>query len=293
MKTNLVIAVFALLIIACNDKYEYWDISKFNLQENALKNREEVKILYTSRAPDNNKDLKYFIQLVAVSQETGDTVNILTTTNNGIGKSDEQTVFNFLNADDLGTKILQTDVDDIENLDIKKLSKAKTKQIKKVVRDPEFDFLADNNYPTVIGSIGHHYPAETSKVQVPIKSENEKKYHLSPFDLSNWEETPHVSGRVGTKEDMTEGRAVFAINGKGHEHVVLDIQIPALAYFINDESKTKELVVVIQAERAGAEEVIGIKYMNGKPAACTLAELEFIENPSELKKTPYNTSHEK
>jgi hypothetical protein len=47
------------------------------------------------------------------------------------------------------------DSEKIKNMnDVNKASKKTSKKIMKVVRDPKFDNIADNKYPTVIGSIG-------------------------------------------------------------------------------------------------------------------------------------------
>lgn len=160
MKSNLVTALFALLILSCNGKYEYWDISEFNLQETALKNREEIKLLYTSNAPDKNKDREYYIHLVAVSLETGDTINILTTVNNGIGEKDKNKAFIFPDENSLEGKIILSDTDNIEEFDFEKESKTEAKKINKVARDPNFDAIAENKYPTVIGIIAEDVTKE-------------------------------------------------------------------------------------------------------------------------------------
>jgi hypothetical protein len=143
------------LITGCGNKYEFWDISKFRIDNSALEDNEEVKLIYTSRGPDYNKDLKYYIHLIAVSQKTGDTVNILTTADNGLTMEDKDKVFNFFNQDNVASKLIQMDpeklkeikhIDDINNTELKKIDK--------VARDPNFDGIADNNYPTIIGTIG-------------------------------------------------------------------------------------------------------------------------------------------
>jgi hypothetical protein len=157
MKKNAIIflVIMTFLMTSCGSKYEYWEISKFNIDNNALEDNEEIKLLYTSRGPDNNEDLEYYIHIIAISQKTGDTVNILTTADNGITIDDKDKIFNFLNKDNILTKLIQTDLDklkDVKHIDDLKLPEMK--KIEKVVRDPKFDHLAENNYPTIIGSIG-------------------------------------------------------------------------------------------------------------------------------------------
>ena len=130
-----------LFLSSCNHGYKFWDISKFSIVDSALKDKEEIKLLYSSRGPDNNEDLKYYIQIVAVSQKTGDTVNILTTVNNGISMDDKNKVFNYFDQNNFVSKSIQNDT-------------KKLKDITKVARDPKFDNIADNKFPTVIGTIG-------------------------------------------------------------------------------------------------------------------------------------------
>lgn len=154
-KTIYLLGLLTFLVISCGNHYEYWEISKFKIDTNALKDEEEIKLLYTSRGPDFNNELKYYIHLIAVSQKTGDTVNILTTAFNGISIKDKDKVFNFFNQDNFISKLSQMDentsnaikhVDDINNAELKKIDK--------VARDSRFDYMADNSYPTVIGTIG-------------------------------------------------------------------------------------------------------------------------------------------
>jgi 5'(3')-deoxyribonucleotidase len=88
-------------------------------------------------------------------------VNILTTPDNGLEIEDKDKVFNFFNQDNIATKITQEDLSnlkDIKSLDIKEIEKKELKKIDKVARDPEFDYMADNNYKTIIGVIGVNAP---------------------------------------------------------------------------------------------------------------------------------------
>ncbi len=155
IKTIYILSLLAFLLTSCGAKYEYWDISKFKIDNNALKDNEEVKLIYTSRGPDFNKDLKYYIHLIVVSQKTGDTVNILTTADNGITMKDKDKIYNFFNEENVASKLIQLDLDNLENIkNIDDINKLENKKIDKVARDPKFDYIADNNYPTIIGSIG-------------------------------------------------------------------------------------------------------------------------------------------
>ena len=115
------------------------DISQFSIDNHALEDNEEIKLIYTSHGPDYNRDLKYYIHLIAVSQQTGDTVNILTTAYNEITDKDKHKVFNFFSQDNLASKFMQMDMEDIKKIShVDELNDLETKTITKVARDPEF-----------------------------------------------------------------------------------------------------------------------------------------------------------
>ena len=99
--------------------------------------------------------MEYYIHLIAVSQKTGDTVNILTPVDNGLTMDDQDKVFNYFDQNNPATKMMfmnQENLKDIEK--IREAQKTVPKKITKVVRDTQFDMIADNSYPTVIGAIG-------------------------------------------------------------------------------------------------------------------------------------------
>ena len=152
---NFIFGLLTLILVSCGDTYDYWEASKFKIDNTALEDNEEIKLLYTSRGPDFNKELKYYIHLVAISQKTGDTVNILTTADNGLTMDDKDKIFNFFNQDNVASKLIQMDLDNLKDIkNVEDINNAETKKIDKVARDPKFDNIADNNYPTIIGSIG-------------------------------------------------------------------------------------------------------------------------------------------
>lgn len=162
MRRIALTALTALFLAGCSH-YKYWDISDFHMDPHALADREEIKLLYTSRGPGNNEDLSYFIHVIAVSQKTGDTVNIFTTVENGFQPTDGDVVYNFLSGDNAVVRIAHAGPCTVEHAsDMEKLPGVDTRSITKVVRDPDFDYLARNNYPSIIGWIGT-YTAESAK----------------------------------------------------------------------------------------------------------------------------------
>jgi hypothetical protein len=155
MKIACILILYLLLASSCNYGYKFWNISKFNIVDSALTDGEEIKLLYSSRGPDNNEDKEYYIHIVAVSQKTGDTVNILTTINDGFSMYDKDKILNYLDQNNVASKLFQIDSDKLKDLkNINEINKSETKKITKVARAPNFDSIADNIYPTVLGIIG-------------------------------------------------------------------------------------------------------------------------------------------
>lgn len=147
--------IMLLIVLAGCNRYEYWDISKFNMDEDALEIGEEIKVLYTSRAPDSNKDKAYFIHYVVVSQQTGDTVNVLSHFQHITEWDQPKKEYIFLQhyaLETLSDSMEMVNIDNVE--DIKDFLVDPGVETNKVARYPAFDDIADNNYSTIIGSIG-------------------------------------------------------------------------------------------------------------------------------------------
>ncbi len=153
-KTLLLIILF--VFISCKKEYEYWNIDKFKLEKDALKDNEEIKLLYASNGPDENKDRDYYYHLIVISQVTGDTINVLTASQNGFNKNSGKNVFNFYNEKNIITIISHNKINmnTLNGKNVNETEKLKLKKISKVARDKKFDNLTNNNFPTVIGSIG-------------------------------------------------------------------------------------------------------------------------------------------
>ncbi len=106
--------------------------------------------------------------------------------------------------------------------------------------------------------------------------------HLwGPLELVDWHKTPHIKNDIATEQDVKDGRAVFYID-KGKDHKILDIKIPSVAYQIDNKTKARTLVIVIQGEKVGKEEIVGIRYLDGGNGVCMLSELDFTEDLTEL-----------
>jgi len=160
MKLIYSIALLGFLITSCSSnnsssnsksKVEFWDISKFNIDNNALTEYEEIKLLYSSRGLNYDQNNDYYIHIIAVSVASGDTVNILTPLKNGFKENDKDKIFNFMSKDNVATIAM---MEQFQSLNKSKQSNSGLNNISKVIRDPNFDYLADNDYPTIIGMIG-------------------------------------------------------------------------------------------------------------------------------------------
>ena len=97
-----------------------------------------------------------------------------------------------------------------------------------------------------------------------------------PVMLNNWQTVLYIKNKIATEQDVIDGKAVFYIGNCDGEHNALNIPIPSTAYHIDNETSEKKLVIVIQAEKANDQEVIGIRYFDGGNGICLLGELEFI-----------------
>jgi len=155
MKSKILIVLFMLILNSCSQEYEFWEISKFNLEEDALIDNEEIQLIYSSRGPYKNKKIKFYTHLIVVSIRTGDTVNILTPVLNSFSDIENNGIYNFINKDNSVFKMAQLNSDEAKEIKhVDEINNFKNDKIKIVARDPNFDYIADNSYPTIIGMIG-------------------------------------------------------------------------------------------------------------------------------------------
>ncbi len=155
IKVNCFLILLIFIVESCGNPYEYWDTSKFKFDDSALLDTEAIRLIYSSRGPDYNNDSKSFIHIIAISEKTGDTVNILTTAYNHFNENPNiDETFNFIALDNIVSETFLNNMKIVYNNQSKEsIKKQILEKISKVARDPNFDDLADNNYPTVIGFI--------------------------------------------------------------------------------------------------------------------------------------------
>jgi hypothetical protein len=89
------------------------------------------------------------------------------------------------------------------------------------------------------------------------------------INIDHWNTTPHIKNRIATEDDVVAGIAVFYVgDAQSNEHIPLDINIPSLAYQKDEGNNEEVLVVVIQGEKIGDDELVGVRYLNGGNGMC-------------------------
>jgi hypothetical protein len=102
---------------------------------------------------------------------------------------------------------------------------------------------------------------------------------LSPFGLADWRETPCLTGRAATQEDVGAGRAVFAASGA--ESKPIDLKLPRCAIHTDQQTGKKTPVIVVQAEDVRGNKTIGFRFLSGAQGVCLLFELELLDGPDD------------
>ena len=68
----------------------------------------------------------------------------------------------------------------------------------------------------------------------------------------------HVSGRAATEQDVNEGAAVFQLQQEGvNIGEPIEMMIPQYAIHLDSHSGAETPVIIIQAEKANGQKVIG------------------------------------
>ncbi len=154
MKTKLILILSLISLISCEESYKYWDISKFDIDTNALSEGEKIKLLYYSNSPDENSEKNYFLHLIAVSLESNDTINILTTSKNFITQNSGNDIYTFIPENSIVSKVMANVRLEKPVNHIDELKTFNEKRPDKVVRNVKFDTIAINEYKSIIGHIG-------------------------------------------------------------------------------------------------------------------------------------------
>lgn len=151
-KPSSLVTLIIMLLMACGGNHVYWDIANFNMDDEALEDDEKIQLLYSTSGPDHDSNHRYYNHLIVVSQKSGDTVNVLSVANHGVSLDDMEDLYVFYNRDSRAAKFIErTLAADQGDGNAEEYDHTK---IDKVIRDPNFDHIADNDYPTIIGVIG-------------------------------------------------------------------------------------------------------------------------------------------
>ena len=103
----------------------------------------------------------------------------------------------------------------------------------------------------------------------------EIKNNWPAFDIKTWKDIPAFSGKVANEEEAKNGVAVFCLKNIDF-HEAYEINLPKLAYLVDSENNTQELIVAIQAESTNQGIIVGYRNPNGGNGACFLYELIFL-----------------
>jgi hypothetical protein len=102
---------------------------------------------------------------------------------------------------------------------------------------------------------------------------------MKPIDLANWKETPCLTGRAATVDDVAAGRAMFAAPGSDSKPI--DLKLPRCAIHTDEKTGTKVPVIVVQAEDVGGKKTIGFRFLNGGTGVDMLFELQLLDGPDD------------
>ena len=102
---------------------------------------------------------------------------------------------------------------------------------------------------------------------------------ISPIDLARWQETPCLTGRAATQDDVVTGRAVFAVPGARGQPI--DLKLPRCAIHTDQQTGKKTPVIVVQAEDTKGSKTIGFRFLSGAEGVCLLSEVELTDGPDD------------
>ena len=98
-------------------------------------------------------------------------------------------------------------------------------------------------------------------------------------DISNWKNVAVVNGRLPSKEETQNGTSlIFVESEKFPDAKPLDMKMPKLGRFYNENSKKEELIIVIQAVKIGNDSVVGFRYLNGGNGSARLNEVRLLSD---------------
>ena len=100
-----------------------------------------------------------------------------------------------------------------------------------------------------------------------------------PIDVRDWQSTAYLADRLATEADVKQGRAVFFQTGEDIAVEPFPLGLPHAAILREEGADTAVPVVIIQAERAGHQVLVGYRTVEGGNGIATLPEFELLKAP--------------
>ena len=83
----------------------------------------------------------------------------------------------------------------------------------------------------------------------------------------------YITGRAATQDDVRAENAVFVLGSEGRlVGEPLPVKIPQYVTHVSESGRWP--AILVQAERAGDQEIVGVRYLDGRLGAATLREFE-------------------
>lgn len=96
-------------------------------------------------------------------------------------------------------------------------------------------------------------------------------------DLKDWKNVPVVIGRLPTEEEARNGSSLILVDTKAYPNAkAMDIELPKLATFYNQNTKKDEVIIVIQAIEIEGDSIVGFRHLNGGNGSAHFSEVTFI-----------------
>ena len=115
-------------------------------------------------------------------------------------------------------------------------------------------------------------PAAAASVALPPLPDN-----IDEFDWPPLPEEGFLAGRGATRADVTADLAVFSFEqSNGPTGEPLPIPIPQFALWFDDQANRFEPVIVVQAERGGSLEIVGLRGADGSQRVVGKADVHLL-----------------
>lgn len=96
-------------------------------------------------------------------------------------------------------------------------------------------------------------------------------------DLKDWKNVPVVIGRLPTEAEARNGSSLILVDTKAYPSAkAMNMELPKLATFYNQNTKKKEVIIVIQAIEVESDSIVGFRYLNGGNGSAHFSEVTFI-----------------